>query len=253
MAPFLTTLESLETRIPPGRRRAVGLLLLFVAGWLDYITGPEIASAPFYILVLFPLAFFETPWICLGFSIIAAMIYLGVDLLSKPGAVTLVYPYWQATARFLSFALISTITSRLVGEQRRLHLSEQALQEKAAELAEKNRRLEDALEELRRLHADLLARERQAGIAEAIFSTTYEIERPLASVSVYTEELLRLAQRAQTNEEPLMILAEIQPLLEKLGERTQNMEAILQGIRELRKTERRVSSSRAPLEPGSSA
>jgi len=222
-------LEDLRTKLAlsPGFRRVGGFLLLLLVGWLDYITGPEIAFAPFYILILLGLGFYE-PWgICLAYSGLAAITYLGADLLWNPARATLVYPYWRALARLFSFALISSTISQLVRERTRLRLSEQALQEKAQELEEKNRRLEETLRELKRLQEDLIAKERQAAIAETIYLATYEIERPLVSISIYVEELLQTVQRGE----------DIYPTLEKIGERVQDMERILKDIRKFRKGE----------------
>lgn len=225
----MAPLEDLPTNlaISRGLRRVGGFFLLLLVGWLDYITGPEIAAAPFYILILLGLGFFEPWWICLAYSGLAALIYLGADLLWNPASATLVYPYWRALARLFSFALISSTISQLVRERKRLRLSEQALQEKTQELEERNRRLEETLREVKRLHEDLMVKERQAAIAETIYLTTSEMERPLVSISIYVDELLRTVQRDD----------EIRPLLEKIGERVQDMEGILKNIRKLRKGE----------------
>ncbi|MBI4840929.1 MAG: hypothetical protein HY803_07625, partial [candidate division NC10 bacterium] len=204
----MAALEALERKLAasPGLRRAGGLLLLLFAGWMDYITGPEIASAPFYILVILPIAFFEPLWICLAYSVLAAFIYLTSDILSTPGSVTLVYPYWRAVARLFSFALISSTISQLLGERRRLCDSDRSLLEKARELEEKNRYLGELLGQVMRLQEELVAKERRAAIAETVNSATYEIERPLVSISVHVEDLLRSVKPHE----------DIYPLVEKI-------------------------------------
>lgn len=58
-------------------------------------------------------------------------------------------------------------------------------------LAETNRTLEEALTEVQRLQDNLLATKRQAAVAETISAATYEMERPLVSLSIYVDELLR--------------------------------------------------------------
>lgn len=211
----------------PGLRRGGGVLLLLLAGWLDYVTGPEIASAPFYILILLPIAFFEPLWICLAYSVLAALIYLGADLLSTPGSTMLIYPYWRAVARLFSFALISSTISQLLSERRRLRDSERALLEKARELEEKNRYLGELLGQVKKLQEELVAKERRAAIAETVHSATYEMERPLVSISVHVEDLLRSVKSHE----------DIYPLVEKIGERIRDMEGILKNIRNLRKAE----------------
>jgi signal transduction histidine kinase len=213
--------------LSPTARRVGWIPLLLLAGWIDYLMPPEVASAPLYILILIPIAFMEPLGVCLAYSLLAAGLYFTADVLSTPATITQVYPYWRALARFISFVLISSAISKLVGERRQLRLSEQALQEKARELEEKNRALEQSLRELKKLQEQLLARERQAAIAETVHAATYEIERPLVSISVFAEELLRLVKPHE----------EIHPLLEKIVERVRDTERILQSIREVRRGE----------------
>lgn len=161
----------------------------------------------------------------MAFSVLAAIIYFGADVLTHPGTAKLVYPYWTAFARLISFSLISTAISLLVGEKRRLRLSEQALQEKARELEEKNRALEETLRALNKLQEEIVAKERQAATAEAINAATYEMERPLTSISFHVEDLLRSVEPHE----------DIHPLVEKIAERIGDMERILENIRGLRK------------------
>lgn len=207
-------------------RRLGWIPLLLLAGWIDYLMPPEVASAPLYVLILIPIAFMEPLGICLAYSLFAAILYFSADVLSFPGTTRLVYPYWGALARLISFVLICSAISKLIGERRQLRLSEQALQEKGRELEEKNLALAQSLRELKRLQEQLLARERQAAIAETVHAASYEIERPLISISVYIEELLRLVKPGE----------EIHPLLEKVAERVRDTEGILKGIREVRKS-----------------
>ena len=235
--PVVAFLEKQAKRIamPRGPRQVMWIMLLLAAGWFDYITGPEVASAPFYILILVSLALVESWGTCLGYSGLAACIYLAVDLYTTPARASLVFPYWDAVSRFLGFALSSIAISLLVAERRRLQQSERALQDRGKELEEKNRRIEEALRTVTRLQGELLTRERQNAIAEAISTAVYEMERPLASASIYVEEVVRLMARAHRAEDLHLVLDEIQPLAEKLAERVRDMERIIEDIRSLRK------------------
>lgn len=208
----------------PTLRRIGTALLLLLVGVFDYFTGPEIAAAPFYVAVLLIVAVLEAWWICLAYSGMAAAFLLTADLLRMPGSVTLIYPYWRAAAHFLSFALISATVSQLLAERRRLRHSELVLQEKTEALAETNRTLEETLREVQRLQDNLLTTERQAAVAETIYAATYEMERPLVSLSIYMDELLRKVGKDE----------EIAPILEKLGETVGNMERVLREIRACR-------------------
>lgn len=219
--------ENLQRKLglSPRLRRMGGVIFLLLVGWFDYVTPPQLASAPFYLVVLIPIAFLESVPICLAYSVLAAVIYFGADVLTHPSTATLVYPYWTALARLISFSLISSAISVLVGERRRLQLSEQALQDKARELEEKNRALEETLRALNRLQEEIVAKERQAATAETINLATYEIERPLISISFHVQDLLRSVEPHE----------DIHPLVEKIAERVGDMEGILKNIRELRK------------------
>jgi signal transduction histidine kinase len=238
--PVVAFLEKQAKRIamPHGPRQIMWIILLLAAGWFDYITGPEVASAPFYILILVSLALVEAWGACLGYSILAACVYLTVDLYTSPARASLVFPYWDATSRFLGFALSSIAISLLVAERRRLQQSERALQDRGKELEEKNRRIEETLRTVTRLQEELLTRERQNAIAEAISTAVYEMERPLASASLYVEEVVRLMTRAHGAESLDLVLDDIQPLAEKLAERVRDMERIIEDIRSLRKPDR---------------
>lgn len=231
--------ENLQSKLgfSPRVRRLGGIIFLLLVGWFDYITPPELASTPFYLLALIPIAFLESIPVCLAFSVLAAAIYFGADVLTNPGTVKLVYPYWTALARLISFGLISSAISLLVGERRRLRFSQQALHHKARELEKKNRALEQSLQELKRLQEELVKKERWEAILITINSATHEMEPPLVSISVYAEELLRVTERNPKDEESNLLLDEIRPLVEKVQERTLDMERILKSIRDLRKGE----------------
>lgn len=83
-------------------------------------------------------------------------------------------------------------------------------------LPETNRTLEEALGEVQRLQDDLLTTERQAAaVAETISAATYEMERPLVSLSIYVDELLRKVGKDE----------------EKVEERVGDMERVLREIR----------------------
>ncbi len=246
---LLSPLFAVAQGIPPVARRIAALALLLTAGGLDYLTGQEVAAAPFYIPILLTLALFESWRICLIYAGIAAAIYLGADLLNEPEALTLVYPYWRACARLIGFGLISVTTSVLVEERRRLQRSEQALAEKMEELAAKNRALRDTLQEVQRLHLDLTAKGNQAAAAQAVNAATYNMERPLVSVTVYVEEVARLIRRLSPTEETVLILDEVQPLVEKLQERLREMEATLQDIRTMQRKNPGEPSEQAQIIP----
>jgi signal transduction histidine kinase len=211
-------------RLSPRLRRTGGILFLLLVGGFQSHMLPALAKTPFYLIPLIPLAFLEPLPIAAAFAGLAAMISLGADLRADFSSATLVFPYWSALARLIGFGLITTAISLAVRENGRLRRSEQALQDQARELEAKNRALEESMRELHKLQEVLIAKERQAAIAEAAQRATYELQRPLMSISAFSEELQRLAPPD----------APVQPIAEKISERVEDIERILQGVRDAR-------------------
>lgn len=203
-------------RIGLNRRggRILALVLLFVVAYVDYITGPELAFAPFYLIILLAIGLFERWSVCLLYSILAGVLFLWADILWEfPIRARSFYPYWRACARFIGFAVSSILVSRLVA--------------KRAEL----RRIQDAL----------VGEERRRATVEAAARAAYEMERPLNSVGLYVEELAR----------PGRVDEDARPTLEKLQERVADLEAILQKIRQVRPGEELPESEAGPTQsPG---
>ena len=215
-------------RLSPRLRRAGGILFLLLVGGFQSHLLPELAKTPFYLIALIPLAFLEPPPIAAAFAGLAAVISLGADLRADFARAALVFPYWSALARLIGFGVITTAISLAVRENGRLRRSEQVLQDQARELAAKNRALEASVRELQTLQEALIATERQAAIAEAAQAATYELQRPLMSISAFSEELQRLAAPD----------APVQPIAEKISERVEDIERILKGVRDAREGKR---------------
>jgi signal transduction histidine kinase len=218
-----------------GGTRFAAFVALIAAGTLDFATGGEFASALFYVPILLALAFVEVWGICLAYTLAAAGIALGVDLLHDPARAVFVRPYGAALVDWAIFALIACGISLPVRVRRRARESERALQDKTLELQDKQRRLDEARREAMQLRDDLTRREHQAEIGDAVFAMAHELERPLASAAVYVEELTRQIGRARVGKNPQLVLDDLQPLLEKLEERVQSMDRLLKDIRDLRK------------------
>lgn len=177
--------------------RALALILLLVVGYVDYVTGPDLAFAPFYLAVLLALGLFEGWPVCLLYSLLAGVLFLWADILwDFPARARTFYPYWRACARFIGFSVSSILISRLVAKR----------------------------EELRRAQEALVVEERRRATVEAVARAAYEMERPLNSLGLYVEELAR----------PGRVVEDARPTLEKLQERVADLEVILQQIRQVR-------------------
>jgi predicted signal transduction protein with EAL and GGDEF domain len=94
------------------RRSAVffivlGLTLVLVLGFLDYLTGPEISFSIFYLIPISLVAWFSKRRIGILISFVSAVSWFTADLVTGHTYSHPVIPYWNATAR-LDFFLVLT-------------------------------------------------------------------------------------------------------------------------------------------------
>jgi hypothetical protein len=129
-------------------REVPWLVALLLVAWVDYITGPLVAVAPFYFCVLVPLALRRAARIAVTYALLATAIFVVVDLLSNPGLVQTFYPYWRGFSTLVSFTLVTATIPALVRERDRLMRSERELVRQRGELEELNAKLVSTLEEL---------------------------------------------------------------------------------------------------------
>lgn len=126
----LARVDSLGPQMAPKRmaaeshRPSLGVpafCCLFIAalGYLDFVTGPDISVALFY---LFPVAL--SGWradgrVALVVAVIAALVWYAADVSVRetPNYAVVV---WNAVTRFGTFAIVAALTSRLFADQARL-------------------------------------------------------------------------------------------------------------------------------------
>jgi len=153
-----------------GVRREMPFVAALVAvGWLDYVTGPLVAVSPFYFCVLVPVALRRPVRIAAPYALLAAAIFLGVEVLSNPGLRWTFYPYWRGFSQLVGFLLVTCTIPQLVRERQRLVRSEEALVRQRAELEELNAKLVATLEEL--------GASRERAIEELLRRHTEELEQ----------------------------------------------------------------------------
>ena len=172
--------------------RIGGLVLpaaaLLLVGWLDYVTGPLLASSPFYLLVL-ALTGLRRRWpVALAYGVVAAAVSLTVELLTTPALASTIYPYWRALAQLIAFTAVTVMIPALVHARERLAESRRALVGQRAELEDLNRRLVLALGEL------TAAKDRAVGVLVAQHTATVrelqgELERGLNVFRALRSEL----------------------------------------------------------------
>lgn len=158
-----------------GKRLAAAVLPmvgLAAVGWVDFLTGPLFAFSPFYLLVLVFSSLVNSSRMSLAHAVVAAAIFLVVDLATVPAMASTPYPYWRAVAQLVSFSLVTYVIPGLIEERRRLERSEALLVRRQEEIEVLNGKLLAALEEvsrtkslaiedLRRQHANEMRRLRE--------------------------------------------------------------------------------------------
>ena len=96
----------------------IGVALLLAAGFLDWVTGPEVASAIFYLVPIIWMSWKTGRWPGLGTALVSGVIWLVQVLIShKPYANPLI-PYWNAFVRTTSFCLVAGLLSEVMERKR---------------------------------------------------------------------------------------------------------------------------------------
>lgn len=112
-----------ELKILSGRRRVIttAIVCLALLGYVDWITGPNVAITCFYLIPVCLLTWFAGRQIGYLASAIQALIWLGIDAGTMGFSSPLVY--WNAVVRFITFAVIVWLVylcKNLMGEIEKL-------------------------------------------------------------------------------------------------------------------------------------
>jgi hypothetical protein len=87
---------------------SIGLGLLVLIGWLDYLTGPEVSFFVFYFLPLAFVGWYTTRKVAVGLSCVAAAIWFVVDHFLDERIYTLwLVQYWNALVRLMAFLIVA--------------------------------------------------------------------------------------------------------------------------------------------------
>jgi len=121
-----------------------GVALLLGAAVLDWVTGPELASAIFYLAPIMWVTWKGGRWAGLGTALVSGVIWLVLVLMSHRRFGNELIPFWNAFVRTTSFSLISLLQSEVLARRRADRSARQA-------------------------HEDL---ENQAGILQSILNST---------------------------------------------------------------------------------
>jgi diguanylate cyclase (GGDEF)-like protein len=86
---------------------AISLALVFLLGYIDYLSGPELVFSTFYLLPIVLVVWFAGNAWGLAFSFVAALVLLAADLASlAPGGNPLV-SLWNEAVRLAGFVVVS--------------------------------------------------------------------------------------------------------------------------------------------------
>jgi len=89
---------------------------------IDYLIGPEISFAVFYLLPVFWTTWFVGQWAAVFISIMSAATWLAMDLLAGATYSHRAIPYWNAATRWTFFLIVAVLLSAL---KRRLEFEEE--------------------------------------------------------------------------------------------------------------------------------
>jgi PAS domain S-box-containing protein len=141
------TASPTRSKLPKQVWTVLALIVMGVVGWFDYITGPELSFAIFYLLPIclaaWKAGFWEGALLALG----SAIMWFLADFLWQVRYTHSIIPYWNAFVRLEFFVL----TVMLVCNIKRLNRS---LQDQTASLAQEvaeRRRAQEALAESQKI------------------------------------------------------------------------------------------------------
>src|SRR5690349_19500971 len=87
---------------------SIGVGLLVLVGWLDYLTGPEVSVSVFYCLPLAFVGWYTNRKVAIGLAFVAAAIWFVVDhFLDEHVYATWMIQYWNAFIRLMVFMIIA--------------------------------------------------------------------------------------------------------------------------------------------------
>lgn len=91
----------------------IGLIIIFLIGLIDYLTGPEIAFSLFYLLPIILITWYVGSVVGFIASIISAVVYYVVDILTGAEYSQLFVSYWNAAIPLAFFLIITVLLAAL--------------------------------------------------------------------------------------------------------------------------------------------
>lgn len=105
--------ESSIDALGPATIGIVALVAILILGVVDYVSGPEIAFSPFYLLPLSVVAWKVGTKRALALGVLAALTWLVADLAAGAEYSSWIVPTWNTLARFSVFVLVIGLLATL--------------------------------------------------------------------------------------------------------------------------------------------
>ena len=158
---FLATGLERAGKMPRWAAILIGTALLAAAGYVDWVTGPQIAASLLYVIPITWITWQRGRGLGLAMCLASGGIWLWAELSAHLTYMSPFVPYWNGLVRLTLFCLISALQSEVI-ERKRV---ERGLRQTQEELEQ---RVQDRTAELRALNTGLEAQvaERTAAVEE---------------------------------------------------------------------------------------
>jgi len=155
----------------------LSLALLWLIGYVDFLTGRDFALSAFYLLPICWIAWAAGRRVGILLAIGGALTWLVADLLSGFIYQHPLVPYWNA---LMLFVLFLAVVYWLTAFRKAHHFLEETVQQRTAALEA----LEAEIKERERLEAAKLQAERFALVGKMAAQVAHEVRNPLGSITL---------------------------------------------------------------------
>jgi signal transduction histidine kinase len=169
----------------------LALVLLWLIGFLDYVTGHDFAMSAFYLVPICCVAWAAGKGAGIMLATASALTWLIADLMSGYIYSHPVIPYWNAVMLFVLFLVVVYF---LTAFKRAHHFLEETVEQRTAAL----QALQAEIKERERLEVAKLQSERLAVVGKMAAQVAHEVRNPLGSITLNLDltyrEIDRLAE-----------------------------------------------------------
>jgi signal transduction histidine kinase len=147
---FLTTWLEHAGKTPFRTTLLIGACLLFTSGFLDWVTGPQIALSVLYVAPITWMTWQGGRWMGLGMALASGATWLWAELTAHASYANALVPYWNALVRTTLFVLISALELEVIERkrvERGLRQTQQELEERVRKRTAQLQALNASLEE----------------------------------------------------------------------------------------------------------